>query len=355
MISIIGAGPVGSYAAYLLAKSGKKVNVYEEHDTIGLPVQCSGGVTSRIKELIPIKKEFLVNKLNRVRLFSPNRDFVDINLKDSNFIVNRTKFDRYLAEKAKEAGAKYFLNHKFLDYNGKVLKFNKGLKKTDILIGADGPNSSVARATGLYANRKLLVCLQARISGNFDRETICGYLHTDYNSTVIPENNKVARIALIARSNVNQQFKNFLKKFKGKVREYNSGLVPLYDPKLKIQRKNVYLVGDAAVQVKASTFGGIVIGMLAAKELANAIIKGKDYEKLLYKKGLKKELNKHLSVRKRINRCNNSDFNYLLNLTKKSKIKKLLEKYDRDNLKKYASKLKLLLMEPRLFKFLFRK
>ena len=34
MISIIGAGPVGNYTAYLLAKKGKNVNVFEEHEKI---------------------------------------------------------------------------------------------------------------------------------------------------------------------------------------------------------------------------------------------------------------------------------------------------------------------------------
>ncbi|MEM4264021.1 MAG: NAD(P)-binding protein, partial [Candidatus Woesearchaeota archaeon] len=42
MISIIGAGPVGSFAAYLLAKAGFEVSIFEEHEKIGLPVQCTG-------------------------------------------------------------------------------------------------------------------------------------------------------------------------------------------------------------------------------------------------------------------------------------------------------------------------
>ena len=35
MISIIGAGPAGSYTAYLLAKKGKEVIVYEDGNKIG--------------------------------------------------------------------------------------------------------------------------------------------------------------------------------------------------------------------------------------------------------------------------------------------------------------------------------
>lgn len=352
MISIIGAGPVGNYLAYLLAKHGRKVNVYEEHDTIGLPVQCAGGVTSRIKELVPIRKQFLVNKIKRIKLYSPDGNFVEINLKEPNYIIDRMKFDRYLYEKAKDAGAKFFLGHKFLGMKDDILKFDKGLRKTKILVGADGPMSNVAKAYGLNKSRKFVICLQARVSGNFDGNTIEGYMNKDYCAAVIPEGNKVARINLISKNkiNVNIHFKNFLKKFKGKVREYNSGLIPIYNPKLKAQKKNVYLVGDAAGHVKATTFGGIVTGMLAARELAKAIIKKKNYEKL-WKKKIGKELKRHLSVRKRLNRFSIKDFNEFIRLIKQDKIKILLEKYDRDNLKKYAWKI--FFKEPRFLKYVF--
>ena len=45
MITIVGAGPAGSYLAYLLAKQGEKVIVLEEHSAVGSPVQCTGIVT----------------------------------------------------------------------------------------------------------------------------------------------------------------------------------------------------------------------------------------------------------------------------------------------------------------------
>lgn len=349
MISIIGAGPAGNYLAALLAKHGKEVCVYEEHNKIGEPVQCAGGVTSRIKELISIKKQFLINKIKTVRLYSPDKNYVDINLREPNYIFDRAKFDKYLAEKAIENGAKYNTGWKFLGFENGLLKFNKGYKKTDILVGADGPMSKVAKVFG-FGNRKCVVCFQARMSGDFDGDMIEGYMHEDYYGAVIPESNKIARVAIIANRNLNYNFKEFLKKFNGKIKEYNTGLVPVYDPKLKTQRGNVYLVGDAAGQVKASTFGGIVSGMMAARELARAIIEKCDYERL-WRKKIGKEMRRHLSVRKRLIRFNNKDLNELVKLVKQDKIRTLLEEYDRDNLNKYA--MKLILREPRFLKFLF--
>ncbi len=42
---VVGAGPVGSYAALQLAKSGVAVTVYEEHPQIGVPSHCAGHIS----------------------------------------------------------------------------------------------------------------------------------------------------------------------------------------------------------------------------------------------------------------------------------------------------------------------
>ena len=54
MISVIGAGYVGSYTSHLLAKNGFKVNIYEEHNKIGKPIRDTGIVTSTLNNLIKI-------------------------------------------------------------------------------------------------------------------------------------------------------------------------------------------------------------------------------------------------------------------------------------------------------------
>ena len=57
MISIIGAGPAGGQSAYLLAKKGYDVNIYEEHASVGKPFQCTGLATPILEKLaVPDKK-----------------------------------------------------------------------------------------------------------------------------------------------------------------------------------------------------------------------------------------------------------------------------------------------------------
>ena len=80
MISIIGGGPAGNYLAGLLAKNGEGVCVYEEHDEIGKPVQCAGIVTSELDKFVEVKKEFLVNKARKFKLFLVDNS-VDIKVK----------------------------------------------------------------------------------------------------------------------------------------------------------------------------------------------------------------------------------------------------------------------------------
>ncbi len=72
MISIIGAGPSGNYLAYLLSKKGEEVNVYEEHKDIGQPVQCTGIISHELKNILPVKKEFLVNTVDKAKIYSPD-------------------------------------------------------------------------------------------------------------------------------------------------------------------------------------------------------------------------------------------------------------------------------------------
>jgi len=117
MITIIGAGPLGCHAARLLAEAGRTVRVLEEHSTIGKPVQCTGIVTQSISESVPLKKNFVVNRLKRVRIHSPDGSYAEI--KNDDVVIDRTRFDQYLAEQAEKAGAKICLGKRVTALNRK--------------------------------------------------------------------------------------------------------------------------------------------------------------------------------------------------------------------------------------------
>ncbi len=355
MVAIIGGGPAGAYLAYLLAKAGKKVSVFEEHKQVGLPVQCSGVVTGKIEEVVPMRKQFIVNKIDHFRIFSPNKDYVDIKFNKPNFVLDRKEFDRYLIEEARRAGAKIYLGRRFNKAkkinHGYHLEFDRGSFDYNKIVGADGCYSSVAKNFGLYGKREFVTGVQARMSLETDAKIIEVWFNKDYFGWVIPEDSKVCRVGVLANKNPNIHFKKFLEMRVGraKVREYQSGLIPIYNPSLRIQKGKVYLIGDAATQVKASSYGGLIYGLQAAEELSKVLINGRGDYTSKCKRRFGRELRYNLKVRKILNKFSNEDYNYLIKLMKQKRVKKVLEKHDRDEMGKAL--IKLALKEPRFVKF----
>lgn len=362
MINVIGAGPAGSYASYLLAKQGFEVSLFEENSTIGRPVQCTGIVTGAFRDIIDVKDEFLINSVDTARVYSPNGASADFRLERENLVICRTSFDRYVAAMAAEAGAKVHLSHRFigLDESGKSIKVLSGksheakILPNDILIGADGPNSSVAKSAGIYGKRRFWYGAQATLRGKFEKnvfEVYLGSIAPNFFAWSVPENEYFTRIGLAVESEPNACFKKLLRHIgadEKDVADYQGGLIPIYDPNVKTWTGSTYLVGDAALQVKATTGGGIIQGMLAAKALANSIQNSLNYEKE-WRKTLGRDLYTSHLIRKLFNKFSDSDYNLLLSIVKKEKIKKLIEHHDRE----FPSKLvaNMLLREPRFLYF----
>lgn len=371
-ISIIGAGPAGNYLAYLIKKSKKEidVNIYEEHKKIGEPIQCTGILTNSINKIIQIPKSVIAAKITKLKLISPNNNFVLFNFKEPNIIIHRDKFDQYLSKLAKKSGVKYNLQTRYIN-NIKIdnknivqiknLKTNK-IKQLpfDFLIGADGPNSSVAKNNSLFKKREFVIGQQILTKINsFPEDEIKVFLGVGEFAWLVPEGKSLFRIGLVAKNNSKEIFNNFIKRIqqenniKIKSIQNQSGPIPIYNPKQPTINKteNIFLLGDAATQVKATTHGGIIHGLLAAECINNYIANHKSIKK--YKKELKqkvtKELYLSLQLRKILNLFTEKDHNNLIKLLQKEKARTILEKFDRDFPSKFL--IKMFLAQPKLFKF----
>ena len=351
-ISIIGAGPAGSYLAKLLAQQGHDTTIYEDHKCIGKPVQCTGLVTKTFLELSPIKKEFLTNEMKTAKIISPNSQATEIPLTE--YALNRTKLDQYLANQAINAGAQIKIQHRFIGLrnNEIIMKHNGEItrKKTDIIVGADGPLSEVAKHAGIYGQRKMFIGHQATIKGKFNKQTFTTYFGQkapNFFAWIVPENNTTARAGLATETNTQQHFQKYIKEIKGKITAIQAGLIPNYQGNEIVEKNNVYLVGDAAALVKATTGGGIYTGMLSSKILAESIETGINYTTAL--KPLKKMLWIHKIIRKMLNNFTNENYNELIQMMNNEKIKETLTKYTREQPAQIIPRI--LYNEPKFLKF----
>lgn len=334
-INIIGAGPIGSYTAYLLSKKGYQVNLFEEHSEVGKPVQCTGIVTESFTKYLPLRREFLINTTQQFKLISPSNKEVIINKKE--YILDRTQLDNYLANKAQNNGSQLYLNHHFLGQKDNHLIFkhkNQTIRiKKSITIGADGPLSKTAQAFKFPNKNQFYYGYQATIKGNFDPQTNITYfghqIAPNFFAWLVPESHQIARIGLATKQPNRQYFNKLINNYK--IINLQAGLIPVYNPKIKTQHHNTYLIGDAATQVKATTGGGLIPGLEAAYQLTKAIDQNKNYSQL-WKKSIGKNLRKHLFIRNVLNKFRDSDYDLLINLLNQKTTRRFIQDYDREHL-----------------------
>ncbi len=327
MVKIIGAGPAGCYSAYLLAKQGFNVEVFEDHKEIGKPVQCTGIMTHALNSIIKIKKEFLVNKVKYAKLNTLSGNSLELKLKNPDYIVDRSKFDSYLASMARNEGVKFNLGERFLARSKNKIKVKRKIIKFSKLVGADGPSSAVAKASKMYGHRKFVAGTQARVKMKCCSDTFETWLGLGEFAWLVPESDSVARVGVISRSNPSKHLKNLLKRLpKHKILQFQGGLVPLYNPGLKIQKSNTFLLGDAATQVKATTYGGVVFGLIAAQELAKSFSK---YETNC-KKAFGNELYISLLLRKILNKFSTKEYNELIETFSSNELRPIIQNQDRN-------------------------
>ena len=366
-IAIIGAGPVGCYAAHLLAKAGCEVDLYEEHKEIGSPIQCTGLLTSDFDTFFPQfkdqKAEFLVNTLKSVTVKTKHNSII---VPQTEYLVCRTKFDQFFGKLAKDAGVKVHLQHSFKKKQGDSLvikdtKNDKELKITpNIIIAADGPLSKTAKAFEIYhQKRQNYYGIQAVIKGEFDKGNFDVYFGEefckDFFVWVVPESNNIARVGLCSKQHSKPIFDKFMQQHpKWKIKEIQAGVIPIYKHAQILSKDNCFVVGDAAGQVKATTLGGLIPGLRAAEKLVGSIAgnnehnQAKSYKQSTMK--LRLELLLHQKIRTAMDSFTDADWENMLKLTSQEKIQKTLQKYSRDN--PIPLVLTAVLKEPRFLRFL---
>jgi len=283
-IIVVGGGFVGNFLAYLLARKGIHVQVFEEHREIGHPPHCAGVVSKRGLKRLGIYSNILregavLSTHKCIRIWIGREAKIFYLKEDTLLVIDRPLLDKILFEKAQNRGAEYFLGEKVkeLRSDGHV-KAGTKLYKSKIVADAEGASKRLISRLLSY-RPEVLPAFQMDIhveDYRMRRSIIDVYVNVpDFFSWTIPLKENIVRIGIASRyvKNKYEFLKRLAKAKYDKFRVLNmfGGLVNVGGPIEKFVFGKIAVVGDAAGQTKPTTGGGIVWGGISAGILAKII------------------------------------------------------------------------------------
>ncbi|MCX7855196.1 MAG: NAD(P)/FAD-dependent oxidoreductase, partial [Anaerolineae bacterium] len=147
---VVGAGPAGCTAARVAAEGGLRVLVVERRPTVGLPVQCAEYVPAQIVAHVPVPEGCIARRIRALRTYLPTGEVVETPA--PGYVLHRALFDKALAVAACRAGAEIWTSARAVERTPRGVLVRREGRVEEIvprvLIGADGPLSTVGRWIG---------------------------------------------------------------------------------------------------------------------------------------------------------------------------------------------------------------
>ena len=303
-LAIVGCGVSGASSALAATADRISVAIFEEHAEIGYPSHCSGhvGIESFRQYGPRLSPKLIENEIRGAILNAPNGErLVLYRSTPVTWVINRAKFDQYLASLAVKNGAVLNLNSRIngIERSDHLIKLK--MRNADVsckmVIDAGGCGAPVSRHMTVFRQdkRKFVNSAQVHVEHILDVDPDFVELYfgqqfaPGFFGWIIPRRDGSAKVGLAAaaRSNIRLCFEKFLKKhpvvsLKLRTAKYVS--TPCFHPiPVSGAREQTYSdaflsVGDAASQVKPTTGGGIVFGLacgkMAGQTAAKAILSG---------------------------------------------------------------------------------
>ena len=344
-ISVVGGSSAGFFAAYLLAREGLAVEVFEQSPKFEA-AERTLIVTRRMKDLLgDAGSASIVNEVRKFELYTDGRA-ASLNLAHPDLIIERAKLIHSLGEQAQRAGARLHLGRNFRalqPIDGKIaLEFRDAATNeneehiADTVIAADGSPSSVAKSAG-WPPMPTAPLIQAIVPlpKDMQPDTVRVWFvpdDTPYFYWLIPESPERGALGLIgeAGSETRQHLETFLEKRQLNPIAFQGARIPIYNGWVPVEKEfdgaRVFLVGDAAAQVKVSTVGGIVTGLRGALGVAQRILNRGSSREL---RRLRRELDLHLLIRRALHAFHQQDYSQLVD-SLNSPAKRSLAQFSRD-------------------------
>ncbi|MGE5258149.1 MAG: geranylgeranyl reductase family protein [Hyphomicrobiales bacterium] len=303
-VLVVGAGPAGSSAALAAAREGVAVLVVDRRRMIGVPVQCAEYIPAMLLAEVPADGDVLVQSIRAMKTLIPGCRPEE--MQAPGYTIRRDRFDQRLAASAERAGARLLLSTSAVqrrDERTVVLKRKTGghlVLKAKIIIGADGPRSTVAKWVGA-ARRNLIPAIQARVALARPMDVTEVYLEPAFRGGygwLFPKGREAnAGLGLRPLHGGEPSPRRLLELFLERLRadgkivgpagSYQGGWIPV-EPVQTSVLGNTLLVGDAAGQshpiTGAGIFSAVTCGKLAGQWAARAVRKNDPDALLNYEK-----------------------------------------------------------------------
>ena len=309
-VIIVGGGPAGSTAAYLLARKDVKVLVIDK-ENFPRSKPCGGLLSEKAINIIKniygstvesfLKQGVFSYSSNNFKFFYKTELVTEKTLKQPLFFVNRENYDYFLLNKAREAGAEVLLGEavKDIDFSKSLIMTSKGkVIQGKFIIGADGVYSIIRKKIFFLKEidakkwtNNLAITFQINIPRNqIKKETKIASI---YNSTslfwdfvkygyswVFPDKD-IIKIGIGGLQNKNKlpvlklfyNFLSFLEIDKSLIRDIKGFSIPFGCYLLNPIKKNFVLIGDAAGFVDPLIGEGIYYAHRSAELISYAILK----------------------------------------------------------------------------------
>jgi geranylgeranyl reductase family protein len=153
-VLVVGAGPAGSATAIHLARGGARVLLVDKA-SFPRDKPCGGGLTGRALRHLPCEVDPVVERVvDRMVLRAGYRTTVDRTSRAPLIaMTQRRRLDLHLAEQAASAGAEFRdgtgVSELELDETGVSVRLGERRVRASFLVGADGANGVVSRASVL--------------------------------------------------------------------------------------------------------------------------------------------------------------------------------------------------------------
>jgi geranylgeranyl diphosphate/geranylgeranyl-bacteriochlorophyllide a reductase len=304
-VAVVGSGPAGSSAAETLVKAGIETYLFERKLDNAKP--CGGAIPLCMVAEFELPPEIIDRQVRKMKMISPSNVEVNIGqtLKDDEYIgmCRREVLDGFLRDRAEKLGAKlingtvhgvdlpsnntdpYTLH--YADHSDGNVEGTAKTLQVDLIIGADGANSRIAKAIDA-GDYNYAIAFQERIRLPEDK---MAYYHdlaemyvgddvsTDFYAWVFPKYDHVA-----VGTGTMKVHKADIKKLQagiraraakrlegGKIIKVEAHPIPEH-PRPRRVVGRVALVGDAAGYVTKSSGEGIYFAAKSGRMCAETIV-----------------------------------------------------------------------------------